>query len=55
METGEAFDPHRHMAMGTEPNPGKPNGAVSRVLLTGYMWNGQVFRTAQVVVVKNEA
>ena len=39
--------------MGTEPNPGKPNGAVSRVLLTGYLWNGQVFRTAQVVVVKN--
>jgi len=53
METGEQFDPHRHMAMGTEPNPGKPNGAVSRVLLTGYLWNGQVFRTAQVVVVKN--
>ena len=54
METGEQFDPHRHMAMGTEQSLGKPNGAVSRVLLTGYMWNGQVFRTAQVVVVKNE-
>jgi molecular chaperone GrpE len=53
METGDVFDPHRHLAMGTEPNPGLPNGAISRVLLNGYMWNGQVFRTAQVVVVRN--
>jgi len=55
MELGSEFDPHRHLAMGTEPNPDKPSGAISRVLLPGYMWNGQVFRTAQVVVVKNEA
>jgi molecular chaperone GrpE len=54
MEVGTEFDPHRHLAMGTEPNPDLPGGAVSRVLLKGYMWNGQVFRTAQVVVVRNE-
>jgi molecular chaperone GrpE len=53
MEVGQLFDPHRHMAMGTEPNPALPNGAVSRVMLKGFELNGQVFRTAQVVVVKN--
>jgi hypothetical protein len=54
MQIGSEFDPHRHLAMGTEPNPDLPNGAVSRVLLNGYLWNGQVFRTAQVVVVRND-
>jgi len=53
MEIGREFDPHRHMAMGTEPNPALPDGAVSRVMLKGFELNGQVFRTAQVVVVKN--
>jgi molecular chaperone GrpE (heat shock protein) len=53
MEIGPEFDPHRHMAMGTEPNPALPNGAVSRVMLKGFELNGQVLRTAQVVVVKN--
>jgi molecular chaperone GrpE (heat shock protein) len=53
MEVGETFDPHMHMAMGTEPAPGKPDGAVSRVLVKGWLWHGQVFRTAQVAVVRN--
>ena len=51
---GDKFDPQVHMAMGTEPNPKLSDGAVSRVLLKGYLFHGQVFRTAQVVVVKNE-
>lgn len=53
METGREFDPHRHMAMGTEPDPELPDGAVSRVMQRGYLLDGQVLRTAQVVVVKN--
>ncbi len=53
MEVGEAFDPHLHLAMGTEASEGKADGSISRVLLKGYTWNGQVFRTAQVAVVKN--
>jgi hypothetical protein len=53
MEMQGRFDPHQHLAMGTEPNAQLGDGDVSRVLLTGYMWNGQVFRPAQVVVVKN--
>lgn len=53
MDVGEVFDPHQHLAMGTEASAGKPDGGISRVLLKGYLWNGQVFRTAQVAVVKN--
>lgn len=54
MQIGDTFDPHLHLAMGTEANPGKRDGEISRVLLAGYMYGEQVFRTAQVVVVKND-
>lgn len=53
IDTGGKFDPHVHMAMGTEPKPGKPEGSISRVMLKGYFLGEQVFRTAQVVLVKN--
>jgi len=53
LEIGAAFDPHVHLAMGTEPNASVADGAISRVLLKGYQLNGQLFRTAQVVVAKN--
>jgi molecular chaperone GrpE len=53
MEISGSFDPHLHLAMGTEADPAKPEGSISRVLLKGYLWHGQVFRTAQVAVVKN--
>ncbi|MCH7471563.1 nucleotide exchange factor GrpE [bacterium] len=55
MEVGEKFDPHQHMAMGTEENPDLADGAVSRVMLRGYHRDGKVFRSAQVVVVKNDS
>lgn len=54
MEIEGSFDPHLHLAMGTEPNPAKQDGEVSRVLLKGYLYGDHVFRTAQVVVTKNE-
>jgi molecular chaperone GrpE (heat shock protein) len=54
LEANGAFNPHEQMAMGTEPCPGKADGEVSRVLLRGYVLKGQLLRTAQVVVVKNE-
>ena len=50
----EQFDPHVHMAMGTEPNPSLSDGAISRVLLKGYLLGGQILRTAQVVIAKNK-
>jgi len=54
MEVGSQFDPHRHLAMGTEPSPGQQDGEISRILLAGYMVNDEIIRTAQVVVVKNQ-
>ncbi|MEZ5338681.1 MAG: nucleotide exchange factor GrpE [bacterium] len=54
MQIDAAFDPHQHLAMGTEPHPGKRDGEISRVLLKGYMFGEHVFRTAQVVVVRND-
>jgi hypothetical protein len=54
LEIAGAFDPHTQMAMGTEPNPELSNGDVSRVMQRGYLLDGQVLRTAQVVVVKNQ-
>lgn len=54
MEIGTSSDPNIHLAMGTESNPGLSNGMVSRVLLKGYLLGERVFRTAQVVVVKND-
>lgn len=49
------FDPHIHLAVGTEPNSAVPNGHLSRVLQRGYYFNEQVLRTAQVVVAKNQS
>jgi hypothetical protein len=54
LEIAGAFDPHTQMAMGTEQNMKLTNGAVSRVMQRGYLLDGQVLRTAQVVVVKNQ-
>lgn len=47
------FDPNLQQAMGTEVNSELSNGDVSRVLLNGYLLNGDVLRAAQVVVVRN--
>ncbi len=41
--------------MGTESNPELSNGDISRVLLNGYLLNEDIFRAAQVVVVKNDS
>jgi hypothetical protein len=54
LEITGTFDPHTQMAMGTEPNMKLMNGSVSRVMQRGYLLDGQVLRTAQVVVVKNQ-
>jgi molecular chaperone GrpE len=47
------FDPHVHLAVGTEENPDVPDGHISRVLQRGYLYNEFVLRTGQVVVTKN--
>lgn len=53
-EISGKFDPNQHRAMGTEANPALSNGDISRVLLKGYLLNGEMLRAAQVVVVRND-
>lgn len=51
---GERLDPSRHRVVETCAGPGKPETIV-RELLAGYLWKGQVLRTAEVVVVATDA
>jgi molecular chaperone GrpE (heat shock protein) len=55
MDVGSEFDPRLHMAMGTQPEPGLADGSIAKVMVRGYFLNNTVFRTAQVVLVKNTA
>lgn len=47
---GEIFDPRRMNAIDSEESPGAPEGTVLEVYRSGYEWNGEVFRPAQVKV-----
>jgi molecular chaperone GrpE len=47
---GVAFDPRRMNAIDREESESAPEGAVLEVYRTGYEWNGEVFRPAQVKV-----
>jgi molecular chaperone GrpE (heat shock protein) len=47
---GEQFDPRRMNAIDREVSQTEPEGAVLEVYRSGYEWNGEVFRPAQVKV-----
>jgi hypothetical protein len=47
---GEKFDPRRMNAIDTEESSTVPEGVVLEVYRSGYEWNGEVFRPAQVKV-----
>lgn len=47
---GEAFDPRRMNAIDREESSVVPEGTVLEVYRSGYEWNGEVFRPAQVKV-----
>jgi molecular chaperone GrpE len=47
---GSMFDPHRMNAIGTEESVNVPEGTVLEVYRSGYEWNGELFRPAQVKV-----
>jgi molecular chaperone GrpE len=47
---GEPFDPRRMNAIDSEESAGPLPGTVLEVYRTGYEWNGEVFRPAQVKV-----
>jgi molecular chaperone GrpE len=47
---GESFDPRRMNAIESEESATVPSGTVLEVYRSGYEWNGEVFRPAQVKV-----
>jgi hypothetical protein len=47
---GETFDPRRMNAIDSEESSVVPEGVVVEVYRSGYEWNGEVFRPAQVKV-----
>jgi len=52
---GESFDPRRMNAIESEESATVPGGTVLEVFLSGYEWNGEVFRPAQVKVSRGPA
>lgn len=51
--TGERFDPERMEVVEAVTDSGRPAGEVIDEVRRGYMWNGRVFRYAQVRVAKS--
>ena len=49
---GESFDPRTMNAIESEESGTVPSGTVLAVYRSGYEWNGEVFRPAQVKVAK---
>lgn len=49
-EVGDEFNPQFHEAIGFEPNPELPSGAVSKILQRGYKLNDRLLRPAKVMV-----
>ena len=47
---GQAFDPRRMNAIDRQESIAVPEGTVIEVYRSGYEWNGEVFRPAQVKV-----
>lgn len=52
---GESFDPRRMNAIESEESATVPAGIVLEVYRSGYEWNGEVFRPAQVKVSREPA
>jgi molecular chaperone GrpE len=49
---GEPFDPERMEVLEVTPDPNRPAGEVIEEVRPGYLWNGRVFRYAQVRVAR---
>lgn len=47
---GESFDPRRMNAVASEESGAVPGGTVLEVYRSGYEWNGEIFRPAEVKV-----
>src|SRR6202042_2653644 len=51
-DLGTSFDPNRHEAVATRPDPAAPEGSVVEVVRPGYGDGGRQLRPAQVIVAK---
>ena len=49
---GQPFDPHRMNAVDLDESGAFPDGTVLEIYRSGYEWNGEVFRPAQVKVAR---
>ncbi len=52
---GRPFDPRRARVVGTAPDGSVPEGTVIEEVRSGFLWDDQVLRTADVIVSKREA
>lgn len=50
--TGQPFDPERMEVLEAVPDSGRPTGEVLEEVRPGYLWQGRVFRPAQVRVAR---
>lgn len=50
--TGERFDPEQMEVVEAVADSGRPSGEVVGEVRRGYLWNGRIFRYAQVRVAK---
>jgi molecular chaperone GrpE len=50
---GQPFDPERMEVLEAVSDSGRPAGEVLQEVRRGYLWNGRVFRYAQVRVAKS--
>lgn len=50
--TGQPFDPRRARAVATSPDRSVPEGTVIEEIRSGFLWDDQVLRTAEVIVSK---
>jgi len=50
---GEPFDPERMEVVEAATGTGRPSGEVLEEVRRGYLWNGRVFRYAQVRVARS--
>ena len=49
----QAFDPHWHKVVGTVVDPSKQDGTIVEETKRGYVWQNQILREAEVIVVRN--
>ncbi len=50
----QGFDPHWHKVAEIVADPSKPEGTIVEEVVRGYVWQNQLLRKAEVIVVRNQ-